>query len=432
MSRSGRKTREPLEVVIDELHPDGYGLADSGRLGVTGALPGETITARPFTRRRRRLFAKTEAVVDPHPDRVVPICAAADYCGGCSLQHLDPARQIANKQAMLAAELGDIRPTTWLAPLRGPVSHYRSKARLGVKYVRNKERVLVGFREQMSPYVADIVRCEVLVPPFDALIEPLAALVESLSIAASVPQIEVAGGDDRAALVFRHLEALSAGDRDKLLAFSRTFGIDVYLQPSGLDSVHKLAPEDAPRLHYGLPQHGIEMAFHPMDFTQVNQPVNRRLVDRVIDLLELESSHSVLDLFCGIGNFTLPIARRAGRVHGIELSPESVDRARENAARNDIENATFETGDLFDSVRLPEDLPDRVLLDPPRSGAGTVCEALAQREVKRVVYVSCNPKTLANDVRLLNGNGYRLEYAGVVDMFPHTTHVESIACLSKA
>jgi len=433
MSSPGRKRREPFEVVIDELHPDGYGLADGGRVGVTSALPGETVMARPFTRRRKRLYAKAESVANPHPDRVVPVCAAADYCGGCSLQHLDPSRQLEHKQSMLAAELGDARPETWLPPLEGPVSNYRSKARLGVKYVRNKKRLLVGFREKMLPYVADIERCEILVPPFDRLVEPLAELIAGLSIATSVPQVEVAGGDDRSALVFRHLEPLTGADQERMRAFSHEVDVDVYLQPAGIDSVHKLAPEDEPRLHYSLPAHGIEMAFHPMDFTQVNQTINRRLVDLAIDLLDLDASHSVVDLFCGIGNFTLPVARRAARVHGLELAPDSVDRARENAARNGIANATFEAmAPCADEVQMPPGALDRALLDPPRSGAAAACKALAERRVERVVYVSCNPKTLADDARLLIDAGYRLEYAGVIDMFPHTTHVESIACLSKA
>ena len=425
-----RKQREPLELTIEALADDGYGLADGGRVGVTGALPGERVVAMPFTKKKRRLFARAESIDAPHQARVDPPCAAAAWCGGCSLQHADPDWQIAHKFDRLKSAFGNIEPDIWLPPLRGPVSKYCSKARLAVKYVRAKERVLVGFREKMQPFVADISRCEILVSPLDSMIEPLAALVSRLSVAAALPQIEVACGEERSALVFRHLEPLTEADVAMLCEFGAGHGIDIYAQPGGLDTVHKLFPDNEPRLHYTLPSHDIDMAFHPMDFTQVNQEINRNLVDLALDLLDVDASTTVLDLFCGIGNFTLPLARRAQSVHGVELSETSVERARENANRNRIRNATFEAKDLFRENALPDVLPDRVLLDPPRSGAAAVCQGLASRKVQRVVYVSCNPATLAEDIRVLTESGYRLERAGVIDMFPHTTHVESIACLS--
>ncbi len=427
---SSKRNREPREIVVEELHADGYGLAEEGRLGVTGALAGERVVARPFTKKKRRLFARTEDVLQAHPHRITPICASASVCGGCSLQHLDPVQQLVEKEAKLRKALGEAQPDNWLPPLTGPVSQYRSKARLAVKYVKGKERVLVGFREKMQPYVVDMHRCEILVPPFDSLISPLSSLVGELSVAAALPQIEVAAGDDRSALVFRHLEPLTEADRSRLIAFADEFDVDVYLQPGGLDSVEKLHPAGEERLRYRLDAYDIEMAFHPMDFTQVNQAINRKLVDVAIEMLDLSSDHHVLDLFCGIGNFTLPIAKRAGSVHGVELSETSVERGRENAVHNQIGNVSFEAADLFDAPSLPETLPDRVLLDPPRSGAAAVCQVLAERKVQRVVYVSCNPATLAEDVQVLTQSGYRLEHAGVIDMFPHTSHVESIACLS--
>ncbi len=434
MASSRRDKREPFETEVVTLHEDGYGLAADNKTGITGALPGETVVARPFTRRRRRLYARTEAIKSrPHPDRVTPICAAAAYCGGCSLQHLNPEAQLAWKERGLKQALKPVQPDIWLSPLEGPVRHYRYKARLGVKFVAKKGRVLVGFREEFAPFVAEMNRCETLAVPFDGMVASLQALISGLSVRQALPQIEVAIGDERGALVFRHLEPLTEADLDQFRAFSASNDIDVYLQPGGPDSVHKLAPGGEERLRYALPAHEIEMRFHPMDFTQVNPAINRRLVDQAMALLELSPHHQVWDLFCGIGNFTLPIARKVRFVTGIELAPGSIDRARENAGYNGVNNVEFRLDDLF-ADDLPASLfgaqvPDRVLLDPPRSGAEAVCKVLAVQKVERVVYVSCNPTTLARDVRFLTDHGYRLTHAGVIDMFPHTAHVESIACL---
>lgn len=424
-----KPNREPVEVDIIGLHPDGYGVDATGRIGVTGALPGETVTAQPFTKRRGRLFARTIAVDSPHADRVEPVCEFAHLCGGCSLQHFDPTAQLADKARRLEEALADVVPERWLSPLTGPVSHYRSKARVGVKYVKGKGRVLVGFREKMSPLVADIDHCEILSPPFGELLAPLQRMIETLSIPAAIPQIELAAGDRDAALVFRHLEALSASDEACLVAFGETHHVDIYTQSGGPGTVSKLDGGEE-RLHYALNAHGMTFAFHPMEFTQVNQAINEKLVDLAIGQLELEPSHHVLDLFCGIGNFTLPLSRHVASIRGVELSASSVERGRENAARNAVGNATFEVADLFENIEvLNEERIDRVLLDPPRSGAEAVCQRLVERRVPRVVYISCNPATLARDVQCLVEGGYTLEAAGVIDMFPHTTHVESIAVL---
>ncbi|MEX1237756.1 MAG: 23S rRNA (uracil(1939)-C(5))-methyltransferase RlmD, partial [Pseudomonadales bacterium] len=367
-----------------------------------------------------------------------PICAAADYCGGCSLQHLSPVRQIEFKLEQLLAALSNSPPAAVMSPLVGPVRGYRTKARLGVKYVEKKERVLVGFREKMAPFIAEIDRCEVLAPPMDSLISVLAGFIGGLEAKRSIPQIEVAVGETRTALVFRHLEALSAGDLSKFSDFGKEQGIEIYLQPKGPDSTRPLSLLDSPNrtdtlLGYSLPAFGLEYEFHPLEFTQINQAINRLLVDLVVKELALDQNDVVLDLFCGIGNFTLPVAKNCNTVIGIEASSASVARARTNARLNEVDNCSFLEADLF--AREPHFPPDfranKVLLDPPRSGALEVCKRLASHKVERVVYVSCNPLTLARDAQLLVESGYRLDKAGVIDMFPHTTHVESIACFSR-
>ncbi len=425
-------SRDPVTLEIVDLHSDGYGVDVDGRFRVFGVLPEETVVVEPFTRRRRQTYAHCRAVQTPSVDRVVPVCSAADRCGGCSFQHVDPLRQILFKQAQLIEALGDRQPLSLLPPLMGPVSGYRSKARLGVKYVAKKGQVLVGFREKMSPYIAEIERCEVLASPVGDIVEDLAALVGSLSNKASIPQIEVAVGDSGTALVFRHLVAFSAEDTSVLESFSRDRGIAIYLQPGNPETVWKLCPADGnERLTYDLPEHDIQMSFHPLDFIQVNRDINRKMLDLTQRELSPQAGDRVLDLFCGIGNFSLPLARKVDWVVGIELAESSVSRARENASANRIDNCTFVVADLTrDDVMLPLQGVNKVVLDPPRSGALSVCKALASHKVDRVVYVSCNPLTLARDAGILLESGYRMNKAGVIDMFPHTTHVESIAVFS--
>lgn len=432
------RQQDPVLVDIVDLHDDGYGRASENKLFVFGALPGERVLAQPFTRRHKKIFARTLSVELASMDRVTPVCHAADICGGCSLQHLHPDRQIEAKQKGLLALLGDLQPAQILPPLTGPRTNYRHKARLGVKYVNKKDKVLVGFREKMSPYVAEIDRCEILAPPVGELLPALSELVGSLTTRASVPQIEVAVGEDRAAFIFRHLQPFSEEDLVLLRQFADKHKVDIYLQPKGPDSVWRLTPcEGDDRLHYGLPAYDLEFAFHPQDFTQINMAINRLLVAQALQLLDLCDQDIVLDLFCGIGNFTLAMGRSAASVTGVESVVSAVDRARENARRNDIANCNFVVGDLFtEHWDLPggdsgdSSLANKVLLDPPRSGALEVCKRLASHKVERVVYVSCNPVTLARDARVLVESGYRMDKAGVVDMFPHTTHVESIACFS--
>ncbi|HAI89416.1 MAG TPA: 23S rRNA (uracil(1939)-C(5))-methyltransferase RlmD, partial [Alcanivorax sp.] len=317
----------------------------------------------------------------------------------------------------------------------GPVTGYRGKARLGVKYVDAKGDTLVGFREKRNSLIADLAQCEVLIPEVGHRFRDLRALINGLDCRRRLPQIEVARGDDAVALVFRHLDPLSPADQDALVAFCRENGLQCYLQPGNESTVHRVWPEEGEeRLYYRHPQADVEMAFHPSDFTQVNAEINRRMVPLALDLLEVEAHHQVLDLFCGLGNFTIPAARRAAGVVGVEASDAMVRRGYENARRNGLENVAFHAWDL-DSE--PKGQPwarqryERVLLDPPRSGALEMVRMMPQFGAEKLVYVSCNPATLARDAGELVARGYRLSGAGVMDMFPHTAHVESIALFDR-
>ncbi|MBD3646409.1 MAG: 23S rRNA (uracil(1939)-C(5))-methyltransferase RlmD [Pseudomonadales bacterium] len=428
------KNRDPVEISIETLHPDGYGLSADESVGVFGALPGETVIAKPFTRKRGRTFARTESVVSSSAQRITPVCSAAAACGGCSLQHMDPEAQIRSKQSRLFELFGNNQPDEVMEPVTGPVTNYRAKARLGAKHVKKMGRVLVGFREKMSPLITLIDRCEVLQNPVGALVPELAALIEQLSVSDAIPQIEVAIGEDDVALVFRHMTGLTEDDKGILVEFARAHDVSIWLQPGDISSVHKLYPADGiERLSYSLPEFNLELCFHPLDFVQVNTAINTTLVNVALTQLRLEPEDRVLDSFCGIGNFTLPIATRSAFVYGIEGSPASVARGKENARRNGIDNCTFEEADLLaESLDLPVlKEVDKILLDPPRSGAEQLCKKLASSKVERVVYVSCNPRTLARDAEILVGGGYRFEKAGVIDMFPNTAHIESIAVFSR-
>ena len=430
-----KKPFEPFRVEITGLHADGHGITGDPQLRIIGALPGEVVTALPITVKKRKIFAKVVEVHKASADRVEPPCAGASICGGCSLQHLDTQKQITHKQNLLVQELGDTQPQRFYPPLIGPVGNYRSKARLGVRFVEKKNRVLVGFREKMKPFIADVPGCHTLREPVSTLLPQLSGLISSLSNSRSIPQIEVAVGTKFAALVFRHLEDLLETDLELFRKFSAQHKVDIYLQPGNAESVHKLCPADGnERLVYALPDFDLSFSFHPLDFTQINHSINQAMVLFAIDLLALNSTDHVFDGFCGIGNFSLALARRAAFVTGVESSPASIERAWENAHRNGISNCRFEVQDLFAAdLEIPGlQEANKVLLDPPRSGALQVCKKLATHPVERVVYVSCNPVTFASDAAFLVANGYRFEGAGVIDMFPHTTHVESIGCFSHS
>jgi 23S rRNA (uracil1939-C5)-methyltransferase len=355
------------------------------------------------------------------------------------LQHLAPETQLQAKQTELRDNLervGRVSPQEWFEPLRGPVWNYRRRARLGAKFVTKKDRVVVGFRERLAPYVAEVQRCEVLSPPVAEMIEPLAAMLNGLSIRHRLPQIEVAVADNAVALVLRVLDSPSADDLVRLREFAVAHAVRFYLQPGGLDSVRALDDDvgQLEPLRYGLPRFELQLEFTPTDFVQINGQINEALVSRAVDLLELTPAAAVLDLYCGIGNFTLALARRAGRVVGVEGDPGLVDRARHNGRLNGIVNAEFHAADLGQ----PPDpgLPwlthayTHVLLDPPRAGAAAMLTAVSRLQPQRVLYISCHPGSLARDVgSLVHEHGMSLRAAGVLDMFPHTTHVESLALL---
>lgn len=438
--REKMKARPPVELTIEGLSHEGRGLArlDGKFLFVEGALPGETVRATYVATHKKYDELRTAEVLSASAERVEPPCPHFSICGGCSLQHMARPAQIAFKQGVLAEQLrhfGGIEPAGWLEPLVDPEPAYRRKARLGVKYVIKKEALLVGFREKQSNFLADIQDCHVLDTRISSQLLALRALIRRLAGFDQIPQIEVAAGDDEVALVFRHMAPLPPEDVQALVDFSRERGWQLYLQPGGVDSVHRVWPEQGPdRLHYALPDFGLKLAFHPMDFTQVNAGINRRMVKLALDLLDPQPGERVLDLFSGLGNFTLPLATRAGEVIGVEGSQAMADRGLENARANGLGNVSFHAQDLtadFSGQPWARQGFDRLLIDPPRSGAEEVVRYLPKFGAKRVVYVSCNPATLARDAGLLREAGYRLTLAGVMDMFPHTTHVESIAVFEK-
>ncbi|RME36061.1 MAG: 23S rRNA (uracil(1939)-C(5))-methyltransferase RlmD [Gammaproteobacteria bacterium] len=436
-----RRNREPVTLRVESISHEGRGVARDAHgktVFVAGALPGETVIARCYRFHRRFDEARVEQVLEPAPERVAPRCPHAGVCGGCSLQHLDPAAQMAHKQSVLLEQLehlGGVRPEAVLEPLTGPLWGYRHKARLGVKYVEKKGLALVGFREQGSPYITEMGGCEVLHESVGRRITALRELITSLDARARIPQIEAAVDDSQTVLVFRHLDPLSDADRRRLADFARETGLAICLQPQGPESIHPLWPEGGVTLSYTLPGSGIELQFLPSGFTQVNPAINRAMVERAVALLDPGPEDAVLELFCGLGNFSLPLARKAGRVHGVEGDEALVERARANAERNDLGNVTFEAANLMAGELAGEFMEpafDKLLLDPPRSGAQEVLRQLDLERVRRIVYVSCNPATLARDAGLLvNERGYRLLRAGVMDMFPHTAHVESITLFER-
>jgi 23S rRNA (uracil1939-C5)-methyltransferase len=428
-------------ATIESLSHEGRGIAriDGKTVFIDGALPGEEVGFRYLKQHGRFDEAVVTEVRVPAPDRLEPPCEYAGRCGGCSLQHLDPAAQRRHKQAMLLEQLrhgARVAPRSVLPPITGPTLGYRRKARLGVKYVKERGRAVVGFREKHSRLIADLDRCLVLHPTAGRKLDALATLVGSLHVRAAIPQIEVAVSEGDTALVFRHLRDMGEADRELLRAFERQHGLRIYLQPGGGDSVQPLTPGAEADLHYALPGTGIRFRFDPTHFTQVNFDVNAALVGRVLELLAPAAGDAVLDLFCGIGNFSLPLARKAGRVLGVEGDAGLVTRARDNAAANGIGNAEFARANLSAADTAHDFMGsdwDRVLLDPPRTGAKEVLSRLAFDATRTLVYVSCNPATLARDAALLvREKGFVLEKAGIVDMFPHTSHIESIAVFTRA
>ncbi len=444
--REKMRARPPVELLIEGLSHEGRGLArlDGKRLFVEGALPGETVRATYTATHKNYDEARVQTVLNASSDRVEPPCDHFSICGGCSLQHIARPAQISFKQSVLEEQFrhfGGIVPEAWLPPLVDDETAYRRKARLGVKFVIKKDALLVGFREKSSSFLADIERCVVLDRRIGNELLALRAMVNSLEKRSHIPQIEVAAGDEDVALVFRHMEPLPLADIQTLTAFAAERHWQLYLQPAGQDSVHRIFPQEGEdRLFYHLPDFhqpdgsGLTLAFHPMDFTQVNAGINRRMLSLALELLDPQPEDRVLDLFCGLGNFTLPLATRAKEVVGVEGVQAMADRGMENARRNGLGNLSFYAQDLtadFSQQPWARQGFDRILIDPPRSGAQEIVQYLPKFKARRVVYVSCNPATLARDAGLMKEAGYRLTKAGVMDMFTHTTHVESIAVFEK-
>lgn len=442
MARRKRRERVPQEPVtagIESLSHDGRGIArlDGKTVFVDGALAGETVRYQ-YTRLHRKYDeGRTLEVLRASPDRVEPGCAHAGICGGCSLMHMAPDAQLRLKQATLAEHFdhfGQLQPATWLAPLTGPLWGYRRKARLGVRHVSKKNKVLVGFREKGSSFLAELERCAVLDARVGDRLAELGELIGGLAAHNRIAQIEVAMDDDHVALVFRNLDPLSPEDVARLVDYGRSHDIWIYQQPGGPDTMTPLWP-DNPQLAYA-PEPGLQLNFGPGDFTQVNAGINVKMIPHALALLDVQPDDRILDLFCGLGNFTLPLARRVREVVGVEGDASLVRHARDNARLNQLENADFELADL--TATALKDYPwaragfNKILLDPPRSGAFEVLHQLADLGAQRIVYVSCNPATLARDAgELVNRHGYVLEAAGVMDMFPHTSHVESIALFTR-
>ncbi len=376
-------------------------------------------------------------VVPVAGQRVPPRCPHFGVCGGCSIQDVAPDAQIAAKQERLRQAFGahdSLSPERWFPALTGPLWNYRRKARLSVRYVFKKERVLVGFRERQGRYVADMSECHTLDSRIAAYLSELPGLMRSLEVYRRIPQIEVACGDECASLIIRHLDPMAETDQERLRDFARNTGIAIFLQPAGIHSIKLLEPQEV-ELSYALPAHAVSIRFLPADFVQVNAEMNRLMVDRALSLLQLDLNDRVLDLFCGLGNFTLPMARYALQVTGIEGDAGLVDRAQSNAEANAIDNARFYCADLkqdpVEAEWLKQDY-DKALVDPPRSGAGELLPHISATGARRLVYVSCSPESLARDAATLQDDfGFTLKGAGVVDMFPHTDHVESIALFER-
>jgi 23S rRNA (uracil1939-C5)-methyltransferase len=428
-------------VTIESLDQEGRGVgrADGKVIFVEGALPGEVVSYTPFRRKPKFEVANVEALLRTSPQRVIPRCRHFGVCGGCSLQHLDPLGQVAVKQRKLEDDLwhiGRVRAETMLPAIHGPFWGYRHRARFTVRDVPKKGGVLVGFHEKRSSFVADMSSCEVVPPRIALLLVPLRELVGSLSIKRDVPQIELAVGDHVDVLVLRVLRAPSAEDETLLRSFADANRVQLWLQPKGPSSAFPFHPMDAPALNYRLDESGVEIRFRPTDFTQVNHAINPVLVRRALALLAPQPGEGIGDLFCGLGNFALPIARSGATVTGVEGSVELLARAAINAELNGLtDHVRFVEANLFE---IDADTFsrfgkfDKLLIDPPRDGALAVVQALDRCVTGRIVYVSCNPATLARDAGILvNVKGYRLRAAGIVNMFPHTSHVESIALFTS-
>ncbi len=445
-SSSNQVSAPVLMATIESLDQEGRGVThvDGKAIFVDGALPLERVTFQSHQIKPSYEVANTISVLKQSNQRVTAKCQYFGYCGGCKLQHLDFAAQVAAKQRLLENDLrhiGKVKAENMLPPLYGPTWGYRHKARLSVKYVQKKQRVLVGFIEKATSFVADMQSCEVLVPEVSALISPLQALILQLSLKDKIPQIELAVGEPVdnqpvIVLIIRILDALTVEDEKLLKVFADQHAIQIWTQSKGPDTIQPFYPLDAPRLQYSLPEFGLVYPFKPNEFTQVNPQINQVMIRRAMQLLSPQAHERIADFFCGIGNFTLPIARSGAKVLGLEGLANLVERANESAQLNHIENAQFGVADLFKMTEQSLTALgqfDKWLIDPPRDGAYELVKSIQDSNApQRIVYVSCNPATLARDAGVLvNEKNYLLKSAGVINMFPHTSHVESIALFER-
>lgn len=435
----------PREIQIESMAHDGRGVGrgeDGKVVFVDFALPGEKVRFIPVMNRKSYLFGTTIEVLEASEHRIEPKCAVFGDCGGCVLQHLDENVQIKYKQQQLLEnfkKIGDVQPENLMEPMTGAHWGYRRRARLGAKYVPKKGGMIVGFRERNTSYIQPTDKCEVLYPEVSAMFPDLRATLEQTSCNDKIPQIEISVADNAVVMIVRHLETFVQSDLDLLTEFAKRNEVQLFLQPGNLKSVHPLYPEKPDALFYEFKEFDIKVEFLPTDFIQVNGGINDQLVSKAIELLDIQENDRVLDLFCGVGNFTLPLARRSNYVVGVEGDQALVNRAIHNKELNQLDNVDFHFGDLFKEDMSSsshgdwlEQKFDKILLDPPRSGAAEMIKRLPEFGASKVVYVSCGPATLARDAGVMvNEHGYRMTYAGVIDMFPHTAHVESIAVFEK-
>lgn len=446
MARSRSRSRldkTPFQTDILDLSHDGRGVArrdgEGGKVTfIAGALPGEVVQAEPTARNRHFDEARTVEVLQASPQRVQPRCPHFGVCAGCVLQHLDESQQIVAKQRVLMDNLtriGHVTPGAVLAPLVGDSWGYRRKGRFSVRRVEKKDKTLVGFREQDPRFVADLSQCLTVIPEVGTKVAAMAEFIETLDGKRDIPQIEFIAGDEAVVLTVRHMQPLSESDRQAWTGFGQQHGFAIFLQSGGVDTVQPLWPAEGVALSFKLAPWNVELAFRPLDFIQVNAKLNEKMIAHALALLDARPDERVLDLFCGLGNFTLPLARSVREVVGVEGDAGLVARARENAQRNGLANAQFHAADLTEDQRHTPWMRqgfDKLLLDPPRSGAIEVLQQLPLKQFKRIVYVSCHPGSLARDAGyLVNDQGFTLVSAGAMDMFPHTAHVESIAVFER-
>jgi len=442
MARQRRKKlmEQPIEVVIEDLSHDGRGIARiNGKvMFVNGALPGETVIVKHTGGTKNFEEGMTLEVLKASADRVEAKCKFYDSCNGCTMMHLAPEKQIEFKQNTLKQNLlkmAKLQPESWMPALTDVSWNYRRRARLSVRWVIAKDKVMVGFREKNGRYVADMDYCEILQKPLDDLLKPLAQMIEQLTIRQHIAQIEASIADEDVALIFRHLKPIGFEDEKILLAFAENNKVRIYSQSKGPNTIVEMIdskqPHSSKALYFDMPKYNVRMEFLPSDFIQVNAKMNDKMIAQAMTLLDVQKDDVILDLFCGLGNFTLPLATQVKTVVGIEGEPSLVERAQHNAQLNQLDNVTFHVADLRknheQSDWFKQDY-NKVLIDPPRSGAWEVLPLIAQTKAKTLLYVSCHPASLARDTdRLVHEFGFKLIKAGVMDMFPHTSHVESIA-----